>query len=316
MVRIVVTGSEFYSGGGEKTVAKLVILEKYIQAYLTVMDSQWRGENWYVDTHSGTGFSEEFGVPLPGSTLRALSHDFDRYYFYEEDDEHFEILCDVIESDLDVHLWKNLEPDEGPPRAGCEDPYLQIANTDCNDGVIWLIENANSHAHWFTFVDPERMSASLELMATLLRRGNMDILLNFQTDAYLRNATTGADHSHDKVDNSLPDGWPVDADADEYVEFYKEEVFEEQGWMARSETMVSEGSNGWRYDLIFGSENATAIKIIGDIMGKSVKQDVFDEIEYYRENGSGQSSLADLHIEGVEGDDAAGQSSLGQFQEY
>lgn len=314
------TGSEYYSGGGEKTVAKLVILEKYIEAYLSIMNDpdNWSGETWYVDTHAGTGFSEEFGVPIPGSTLRALAHNFDRYYFYEDDENHFELLCETIESEIGKELWRNLNPDEGPPRAGCEDPKIHIMNTDSNEGVVWLVDKASSHHHWFTFVDPEQFSVTLELMETLRRRGNMDILFNFQTEGFYRNASENADHSHEKVTEGLGEGWPTGATKDELVRYYQETVFEHYGWNARSRKMVSEGDNSWRYDLIFASESATADRIIGDIYGSPhLKNDITKEISKYRkQGGSGQQSIGALHVDSHDEDEDVEddpQTGLGQF---
>ena len=56
MVLVAVSGKDHYSGGGEKTVAKTVILDKYLKAYLDIMKQNWTGQKWYVDTHAGTGF--------------------------------------------------------------------------------------------------------------------------------------------------------------------------------------------------------------------------------------------------------------------
>lgn len=318
MLPIAVTDIDYYSGGGEKTVAKLVILEKYIEAYLAIMNNpdNWRGETWYVDTHAGTGFSEEFDALIPGSTLRALTHDFDRYYFYEEDPDHFELLCETIEDEVGVGFWNNENPDEGPPRAVCEDPKIRVMNTDCNQGAVWLVEQANSFSHWFTFVDPEKFTVTFELMQTLRRRGNMDILFNFQTDAFFRNASEDAEHSHDLVSEGLGDDWPKNPGQDELVRYYKQTVFEDHDWRARSRKMVSEGSNPWRYDLIFASQNSTADSIMGDIFGSPrLKNQVTQEITKYRNRGErGQQSLSSLNIEthdDEEDDDP--QAGLGDF---
>lgn len=295
------TADNNYSGGGEKTVAKLVILEKYIKAYLSIMNNpeNWKGPTWYIDTHSGTGYSNEFNTPLPGSTLRALSHDFDRYYFYEVDPGHYELLIENLEDYLDVEFWRNSSPDEGPPRAGCDNPKIRVMNDDSNDGVVWLVKQANSYSHWFTFVDPEKFTVTFDLMQTLRRRGNMDILFNFQTDAFFRNASAEAEHSHDLVTEGLGPDWPIDAGPDELVEYYKQTVFENNGWIARSRKMVSEGSNPWRYDLIFSSQSDTADKIMGDIFGSNnIKNDVTKEISKYRdERDGGQKSLDWIQID-------------------
>lgn len=80
--------------------------------------------------------------------------------------------------------------------------------------------------------------------------------------------------------------------------------------------MVSEGSNPWRYDLVFSSQNATGVKIMDDIMDKSLKEEVAQEIRQWRSESSlGQAGLENFYITDHEdGDtDDGGQSCLGDF---
>lgn len=309
--------SEYYSGGGEKTVAKAVILEKYISAYLNIMTKpdNWRGPKWYVDTHSGTGFTSEYEVPIPGSVLRALDHDFDRFYFYELNGDRFQTLCDTIEDELGASFRFGELPD-GQPVACIDEPYVRVMNMDCNEGVKFLVSESNPHAHWFTFVDPEQLTVDIDLFKKLLRRGKMDILYNFQTSGFVRNTADGAEHSRDKVERNLGEDYPENATADEHVQDFKESVIEDMGWKAASRKMVSEGSNPWRYDLIFASQNATGVKIMDDIMDRSLKEEVAEEIRQWRaESSLGQAGLENFYItdheEGEPDDD--GQSSLRDF---
>ena len=274
---------EHYSGGGEKTVAKTVILDKYLKAYLSIMKNpdNWSGQKWYVDTHAGTGFTQELGVKIPGSALRALNHDFDRFYLYEKDPDHFETLVETLNEETEASLTRG-ESDEGISMASSESPYIRIMNMNCNEGVEFLVRNGRNNAHWFTFVDPERLSVNRDLMEQLCRRGKMDILLNFQTSAFHRNASESADHSHDKVALNLGEDFPIGGTQDDYVEYYRETVFEEQGWRSESRRMESEGDNDWRYDLIFASQNSTALSIIEDIYTSDLKNDVSQEIREWR----------------------------------
>lgn len=279
-----VVEEEYYSGGGEKTVAKTVILDKYLKAYLDIMQKpdNWSGQKWYVDTHAGTGFTREMGVDIPGSAMRALNHDFDRFYLYEKDPDNFETLVKTLNEETDASLTLGKLPDEGITMASSKDPYVKIMNMNCNDGVKWLARNGRRSAHWFTFVDPEKLSVERDLMERLCRRGNMDILFNFQTSAFHRNGSESASHSHDKVALNLGEGFPKDGTRDDYVEYYKEKVFSELGWESASRRMESEGDNDWRYDLIFASQNETALGIIGDIYTSDLKNDVMSEIREWR----------------------------------
>lgn len=274
---------EYYSGGGEKTIAKTVILDKYLGAYLAIMKKNWRDEKWYVDTHAGTGFTRELGVNIPGSALRALGHDFDRFYLYEKDPDRFETLVDTLDDNTDASLSRGEVKDTGDPMASSDDPCVRVFNMDCNEGVKWLVDKARSNVHWFTFVDPEKLTLERELIDELCARENMDILLNFQTSAFHRNARDSAGHSLEKVALNLGEDFPMEGTPDEYVEWYEQEVFGEIGWKSASRPMVSEGDNAWRYDLIFASKNGTALGIIEDIYTSDLNNDVMKEIREWRE---------------------------------
>lgn len=276
------SGKDHYSGGGEKTVAKTVILDKYLKAYLGIMKQNWTGQKWYVDTHAGTGFTRELGVNIPGSALRALDHDFDRFYLYEKNPDSFEKLIDTLNEETNASLTRGELPGEDIPMAHSQDPYIRIMNMNCNEGVKYLIDNGRTNAHWFTFVDPEKLSVERELMEKLCQRGKMDILFNFQTSAFFRNASDNASHSHEKVALNLGEDFPKGGSPDDYVEYYQQKIFAELGWESASRKMESEGANDWRYDLIFASQNRTALSIIEDIYTSDLKNDVQREIREWR----------------------------------
>ena len=70
---------------GDKSIAKLVILDKYLGSYKNIMESNWSSDLWYVDTHAGTGVTElsDYRLNVKGSPIRALDFDFDAYYLYD-----------------------------------------------------------------------------------------------------------------------------------------------------------------------------------------------------------------------------------------
>jgi three-Cys-motif partner protein len=312
-----VSDSEYYSGGGEKTIAKTVILDKYLWSYLKIMDSNWNGQKWYVGTHGGTGFTHEMDVDIPGSALRALDHGFDRFYFYEKDEDHFETLVETLNEEKNVGLEMGHIKDRGERVARSNDPYVRVMNMDCNEGVRFLTDVAHSNAHWFTFVDPEKFSVERDLMEALCERGNMDILFNFQTTAFFRNTGENAEHAHNKVASNLGIDFPKDADSpDELVEWYRESIYDELGWYSDARAMISSGNNGWRYDLIFASQNGTAMKIMDDIFNGDIQNDVTNEIVTWRkQRGNGQEGLEGfIHVE-TPADNVTedGQSSFDDF---
>lgn len=309
---------DYYSGGGEKTIAKLVILDKYLDAYMNIMgkEKNWSGEKWYVDTHSGTGYTSEFDVPIPGSTLRGLDHGFDRYYFYEKSREHFRILRDTLADRLDVSFEMSSLNGSSTEYAMCDDPRIMIYNMDCNEGVKWLVNNSRQNSHWFTFIDPQQLTVERKLLEELMSRGNMDILYNFQTTGFTRAGAEDAEHGHEKVELNVGDDFPADASEDRWVEWAKETIFGPTEFDTTSRKMISEGDSSWRYDLIFASANGTAEKIMDDIMsGSKIKDDIQEEIlEWRKKSPSKQEGLEFYALQVEEHDEQDGQSSLSTFQ--
>lgn len=306
-----------YSGGGEKTVAKNVILEKYLWSYLSIMSKpdNWSGPKWYVDSHSGTGYTKELGVEVPGSAIRALNFDFDEFHFFEKSGDHFRTLVDTLNKEKDANLTFGQHRDLDVPMASSEETGIYVLNMDCNPGVQYLTKVADDNSHWFTFVDPERFTATRELMDSLRHRGQMDILFNFQTTGFHRNTGEGADHSHEKAKSNLGKDFPINGTPEELVRHYKKDVFKDRGWKANSRKMVSEGSNEWRYDLIFASKKALAVNIMTQIFDGDLKNDVSDEIQKWRARSeaeqTGFESFLSLGTHDKEDED---QSSLVDFE--
>lgn len=289
----------YYKGGGDKTIAKLVILDKYLKAYTNILgkDRNWSGEIWYVDTHAGSGYTNVFDVDLPGSSLRSLNHPFDRYYFYENDPTHFDLLCEAIEDYLDIELDYDTLNGTGDTYAKCNHPRIRAFNSDCNEGAEWLIRNSGGNSHWFTFIDPERLTVERLLLDSLLERGNMDILYNFQTSGFVRAGADGAEHGHEKVEMNVGSDFPPNASAEEWVEWFKDEMFVNTDFEPRPTIMESESDDTWRYDLIFASANKTAYGIMDDIMGGDLQGDIQSEVlEYRSKSESAQQGLEQYDI--------------------
>ena len=94
---------------------------------------------------------------------------------------------------------------------------------DSNDGAEFLVNNAGSSAHWMTFIDPKGLTAKRSTLDTLLDRGNVDIILNYQTTGVMRSAA--AEHAQDAVRRTMGDDeWPEAGTREEYVQIYKDEV--------------------------------------------------------------------------------------------
>lgn len=311
--------TDYYSGGGEKTIAKLVILDKYLKSYLDILGkpSNWSGEKWYVDTHSGTGYTYEFDIPIPGSTMRAMSHDFDRYYFYERDENNFETLCDTLADEFDLTFEQEKIQGTSTTMAKCDNPRVRVYNMDCNEGVKWLVNHAGGNSHWFTFIDPEKFSVERELLESLIQRGNMDILFNFQTTGFVRAGSEDAEHSHDKVQRNVGENFPLNASADEWVDWVKTDVFGPSSFDTTSRKMISEGNTSWRYDLIFASASGTAENIMSDIMeNEKLTEDISEEVIDWREKSpTSQTGLEFYALEiDKHGAEEDGQATFSSFE--
>lgn len=265
--------TDHFDGGDLKTAAKLVILEEALDIYTTIMDANWDYQNWYVDTHAGTGKTRinDQGINVDGSAIIALdeySDSFDRFYFYELNDDNFDKLVDTLSDKF------GLDFDVGPARvdgesfrvARSDDPYIRIMQMDSNDGVSFLAENAAERHHWFTFVDPKGLTAKRDTLDTMIDRGNMDILLNYQTTGVMRSAA--AEHAHGAVTRTMGDeDWPNAASRDEYVDVYKNKLEENQSIApVKSKELVSPHDERVRFDLVFACTNSRVREIIEGVM--------------------------------------------------
>lgn len=263
--------SEHFSGGTLKTPAKLIILDWYLKEYVNIMEENWP-EYWYVDTHAGTGKTEcGNGALVDGSAIRVLDNHaekFHRFYFYELDEGHFHTLHETLRDrfgyDFDV---SEARPDDADFLvARHDDPYIRIMQMDSNEGVSFLAENARSNPHWFTFIDPKGLTAKKSTLDTLIERGNMDILINYQTSGVMRNVPEDAD-GHKAVDRTLGESdWPSDGSEEDYVDLYVDLLEQHSKWTVRSKNMEDPRDQSYRFDLVFASAHSVAHRIMKYIM--------------------------------------------------
>ncbi len=296
---------EHFSGGSDKTIGKLIILEEYLDVYTTIMQSHWDSELWYVDTHAGTGKTtiDEYGVIIDGSALRAVAQyqdQFDGYYFYEIDQERFTTLHETLADEVAGVEFEVYEKDpdhrEAFDVAYCDDPQIAVIRMDSNEGASWLAENSDDGRHWFTFVDPKGLTAKRETIDTLIDRQFIDILITYQTTGILRSAAEGAEHAHQAVTRTIGDAdWPHAATPDEYVEEYKQRIRRDSSFSIESKPMLSEHDRSVRFDLVFASRNDEACRIMKEeIMEQSRLLDkITEEIEEARVSQE-QSGLSDF----------------------
>lgn len=277
-----------------KTAAKLVVLEETLDIYTTIIRNNWSVKPWYIDTHAGTGLTDVTDdITIEGSTCIALekhAEDFDRFYFYELDESHFQKLhnnlTDQFGYDFDISPVKVSGHDFLVARH--EDPYIRIMNTDSNQGVQFLANHTSNGPHWFVFIDPKGLTARRETLDELIDRGDVDILLNYQSEGVMRSAAS--DHSKGAVTRQHGDNdWPDAGSPDEYVEAYREKLEENEAVApVVSAPFENPSGDGMRFDLVFACQNDRVTDIIE---GRMTQEDLWEKA---REKMGHQTGLSDF----------------------
>jgi three-Cys-motif partner protein len=265
-----------FEGGDLKTAAKLVILEEYLDVYTTIMDANWEGQNWYVDTHAGTGRTviDDTGVTIDGSAIIALedyADSFDRFYLYELDPDHFHKLHETISDRLgyEFDVYETPVDDEEFLVARCDDPYIVIMQMDSNEGVTFLADHANGNPHWMTFVDPKGLTARKSTLDTLIQRSNIDILINYQTTGVFRNVAEGASGQGAAARTIGDNDWEDAETRDDFVELFAEKLKENEDLNdVVTKDLVSLNDERVRFDLVFACMHDRAREIMLDIMNQ------------------------------------------------
>jgi three-Cys-motif partner protein len=266
--------TKHFTGGSAKTVAKLVILEEYLDIYTTILEKRWSNGLWYVDSHAGTGKTEidDAGRLVDGSALRAIQNHsdiFEAFYLYELDKDHFTTLHQTLSEELGLEfdVYETTVPDEDFLVARSEDPKVVIMQMDSNRGVSFLADKANQNNHWFTFIDPKGLTARRDTIDTLIDRGNMDILINYQTTGVMRSA--GADHAHGAVTRTIgDDDWSDAETPDEFVREYTRRIESSSIFNTTTKAMESPRDARCRFDLVFASKNTKARDLMEDRMNQ------------------------------------------------
>jgi len=285
--------TDHFPGASQKTAAKLEVLEETLDVYTTIIQNNWDVDPWYIDTHAGTGRTKVTQTnTIDGSVLIALdqyTEEFGRFYFYELDEDNFHLLHETISDEFGYSF------DIGPVQvdghdfmvARHEDPYIRIMNQDSNTGVQFLADVAGTHAHWFAFIDPKGLTARRDTLDTLIDRGNVDILLNYQSEGVMRSAS--AEHAEGAVTRQHGDtDWPNAGTPDEYVTAYREKLGENDDIpRVISHPFDNIQGDGMRFDLVFACQNERVTEIIEEIMDQ-------DELWEKASDRMGQSGLGDF----------------------
>lgn len=279
MVRKVGKGFEFDKISSWSEI-KLEIIEKYAQAYSTIMDNQFeRGfKHAYIDAFSGAGLhiSKKRGEIVPGSPLNAVwvTPPFRKHFFVDLDGgkiEHLRNLL-IVEDNVEIH--------EG----------------DCNDllpDVIYPKVAYEKYWRALCLLDPYGLDLSWQVIEKAGKAKSIEIFLNFPTmdinrNALWRNPTKLEDWQIERMNFFWgDDSWRSimyresgqlslfgqdeieKIDNDEVAEAFRDRLMKVAGFKFVPKPIpMRNKSKAVVYYLFFASHNKTGAKIAEDIFKK------------------------------------------------
>jgi three-Cys-motif partner protein len=191
------------------TIAKIEILEKYLERWFTILGMSARGNDLlYVDGFSGPGRYTNYPTGSPIAALRAAAKVRSSMGArWTAGDIH----CAFVESDLKrfEHLRDHLEV-----FSSVEGLVVHLFHDTFVNGLVSL---KTQLPHFFStsrplmvFIDPfGATGAPYSVVSDLLSSGRSEVLINFDTDAVVRifEAGTGAGHERILRDIYGDDSW-------------------------------------------------------------------------------------------------------------
>jgi three-Cys-motif partner protein len=170
---------------GDWSEKKLDIVDKYIEAYSTIMKKQsFIKEFHYIDAFAGAGLhiSKSSGKIISGSPLNALNvkHPFDRYHFIDND---------VAKTDfLKQKVGKNEK--------------VRVYTGDCNKilpNEIFPLIKYEEYKRALCFLDPYGLHLNWEVMHAAGQSRTIEIFLNFPLMDINRNVLRNNPEKVDKI---------------------------------------------------------------------------------------------------------------------
>ena len=156
--------------GGVWTKNKLDVVERYLEAYTTLMKNQ-NFNLCYIDAFSGSGeLKIKTGEELDGSAVRALRYPFDKYIFFEIDSGNFKTLQNLI-------------------HASSKKNTVESYNNDCNEFLIEIDKINWGKDNWrgVIFIDPYSMELPWECLEKISNTQTFDVWYLFPLYALSRN---------------------------------------------------------------------------------------------------------------------------------
>lgn len=170
----------------DHTKDKLRILRGYIARFTTSMRQKWK--LWYIDLQAGPGKNrfKPSGEIMLGSPLIALTakYPFHHYRFVE-------LAADAYAA-LDIRT-----------RASEYVDRIQVIHDDCNTAVDHIVGEIKKSPNSLSlaFLDPEGLELHWETVKKLGRLDRMDLIINFSTSGFTRNARQMMNVPNSKLDS-------------------------------------------------------------------------------------------------------------------
>lgn len=169
-------GSHF---GGEWTVQKLNIIEKYLESYSNALKNQ-RVKKIYVDGFAGSGRTElknnneslqgvqedllgdmfvcNSNTIVQGSPLLSLKYNFDRYYFLELNEERIAELKDTIKREYPYKIDK-----------------VHFITGDSNENLLDVVSQITVYDRCLMFLDPYALELKWDTLEKISQCGVVDL---------------------------------------------------------------------------------------------------------------------------------------------
>lgn len=145
---------------------KFFYLTRYADIFTRGMGKKWnRGGLTYIDLFAGPGrcLIESSGQVKDGSPLRALNYEFSKYIFIESDKSNLAALRERCKKS---------------PKF----PQIEFIEGECNA----VIQEVKPTGLSLAFIDPTDIDIPFDMLTTLTRGRQMDLLLNIQFGMDLR----------------------------------------------------------------------------------------------------------------------------------
>lgn len=266
---------------GEWSVLKNEIIDKYTQAYLAIMNhpnQEWCKGTIYVDAFAGATENRHRHTRelVPGSAKRALEKElkFSDYYFVDTQPDRVEGLKSLADGNPNVHVFH-------------EDGNQVLLHT-----VIPRLQHQEQR-RGFVLLDPYGLQLDWEVVRGLGLTRSADVAINFPTMDINRNAARRGHMSFDDINAPQMSKWwgsddwkqlfysvgqkPLVGDAriqkmvnnDDIVNFYRQRLLEQGGYEFVTEPLPMKNSqNATLYYILLASNNATAVRIMDEILDK------------------------------------------------